>query len=91
VTATVSSKAAANAAPRPRPSGRASVGEKGLFRYAPEALPPDILNNFIPIHWPTFTPPHWPGFAPPLTPSVHARSDAALARVLRAAAVWADA
>ena len=67
MTATVSSKAAANAAPRPRPSGRASVGGKGLFRYAPEALPPDILNNFIPIHWPTFTPPHWPGFAPPLT------------------------
>jgi hypothetical protein len=41
---------------------------KSLFRYAPEALPHEILNNFIPIHWPTFSPLHWPTFSPALTP-----------------------
>jgi hypothetical protein len=42
-TATASSKAAANAAPKPGP--RSHLGGKGLFRYAPEALSPDILNT----------------------------------------------
>jgi hypothetical protein len=40
---------------------------KSLFRYAPEALPHEILNNCIAIHWPTFAPPRWPTFTPALT------------------------
>jgi hypothetical protein len=40
---------------------------KSLFRYAPKALPHEILNNCIAIHWPTFAPPRWPTFTPALT------------------------
>jgi hypothetical protein len=43
---------------------------KSLFRYAPEALPHEILNNCIAIHWPTFAPPRWPTFTPALTTGV---------------------
>jgi hypothetical protein len=43
---------------------------KGLFRYAPEPLPHEIPNNFIPIHWPTLAPLYWPTFAPALTPAL---------------------
>jgi DNA-binding transcriptional LysR family regulator len=43
---------------------------KSLFRYAPKALPHEILNNCIAIHWPTFAPPRWPTFTPALTPGI---------------------